>query len=156
MRHWLRIGILGFALLAPAGALAAEPKCELDATTCLQQFERMRRRPWLGVKFDTDSTGRMLVQGVVPGSPAQRAGVRAGDVLRGIEGQTPAQWFAGKAGWGPQERGSITILRGKSEKNLTVVYEAIPEELFARIVGLHMIDAHLAYMPHGSAATENH
>jgi membrane-associated protease RseP (regulator of RpoE activity) len=156
MRHWLRVGILALALLAPAGARAAEPKCELDATTCLEHFERMRRRPWLGVKFDTDSTGRMVVHEVVPGSPAQRAGVRAGDVLRAIEGQPPSQWFAGKAGWGPQERGGITVLRGHREKTLMVVYEAIPEELFARIVGLHMIEAHLAYMPHESAGPENH
>jgi len=156
MRHWLRLGILGFALLAPAGVLAAEPKCELDATACLQHFERMRRRPWLGVKFDTDSTGRMLIQEVVPGSPAQRAGVRAGDVLRGIEGQPPAQWFAGKAGWGPQERGGITILRGRSEKTFMVLYEAIPEDLFARIVGLHMVDAHLAYMHDAPVGAESH
>jgi predicted metalloprotease with PDZ domain len=156
MRPWLRLCVLGFALLVPVGALAAEPKCELDATTCLEHFERMRHRPWLGVKFDTDSTGRMVIHEVVPGSPAQRAGVRAGDVLRGIEGKPPAQWFAGKAGWGPQERGSITILRGAREKTLAMVYEAMPEDMFARIVGLHMINAHLAYMPHDSGAAENH
>ena len=156
MRRWLPICALGFALLAPGAASAAEPKCELDATTCLEHFDRMRRRPWLGVKFDTDSTGRMLIQQVVPGSPAQRAGVRAGDVLRGIEGKPPAQWFAGKAGWGPQERGNITILRGNREKTLAMVYEAMPEDMFARIVGLHMIEGHLAYMPHESGAPENH
>jgi len=156
MRHWLCFCALVFVLLAPGGASAAEPRCELDATTCLEHFERMRRRPWLGVKFDKDSTGRMVVHEVVPGSPAQRAGVRAGDVLRGIEGQPPAQWFAGKAGWGPQERGSITILRGNREKTLVVVYEAIPEDLFARIVGLHMIEGHLAYMHDESKGAENH
>lgn len=74
----------------------------------------------------------------------------------GIEGQPPAQWFAGKAGWGLQKRGSITILRGKSEKNLAVACEAIPEDYFARIVGLHMLEAHVAYMHDESGAAENH
>lgn len=108
----------------------------------------MRHRPWLGVRLDTDSTGRTVVKGAMPGSPAQRAGIRAGDELKAIEGQPPQQWFAGKAGWGPQQTGTITVLRGRHEKDLAVAYQTIPEDLFARIVGEHMIEAHLAYMPH--------
>jgi len=156
MRHRFAICLLGLALLAPVVARAAEPKCPLDPEQCLQEFEKMRHRPWLGVRMDTDSTGRMTVESVVPGSPAARAGVRKGDVLRGINGKPPADWFASKAGWGPAQAGRITVGRGRGETNLRLPYEAMPEEMFARIVGLHMVNAHLAYMPSDEATTENH
>ena len=47
------------------------------------------RRPWIGVKLGTPSTpggsasngAGVVVSSVVPGSPAARAGIRAGDVL---------------------------------------------------------------------------
>ena len=156
MRFRLAACLLGLALLAPVVARAAEPKCPLDPDKCLQEFEKMRHRPWLGVRLDADSTGRMEVVSVVPNSPAARAGVRKGDVLRGIDGKPPAEWFASKAGWGPAQAGRITVGRGRGETHLRLPYEAMPDEMFARIVGLHMVDAHLAYMPNEGATSENH
>jgi PDZ domain-containing protein len=156
MRHLITICLLGLGLLAPAIVRAAEPKCPLDPDKCLEEFEKMRHRPWLGVRLDTDSTGRMEVLSVVPGSPAAKAGVRKGDLLRGIDGKPPAEWFASKAGWGPAQAGRITVGRGRGETQLRLPYEAMPEEMFARIVGLQMVNAHLAYMPNPEATTENH
>lgn len=156
MRHRLTICLLGLALSAPVVARPAEPKCPLDPERCLQEFEKMRRRPWLGVRMDTDSAGRLTVGSVVPGSPAARAGVRRGDVLRRIDGKPPAEWFASKAGWGPQQAsGRMIVGRGRGEATLRLPYQAMPEEMFARIVGLHMVDEHLAYMPSQGATTEN-
>jgi membrane-associated protease RseP (regulator of RpoE activity) len=141
------------ALLWGAPASATESQCPLDLDTCLKQYQRMRERPWLGVRLEQDSTGNLVVMKVEPGSPAQRAGVRPGDVLRSIESQKPQTWFATKGGWGPRERGKISILRGKAEKELAIAYEAIPEAMFVRAVGVHMIEGHLAYM-HGSEPRE--
>jgi S1-C subfamily serine protease len=62
-------------------------------------------RPWLGM-FTTEAQGHMLVAGVAPGGPADRAGIRAGDVLVSVEGRLVAGmgemyrliWGAGDAG----------------------------------------------------------
>lgn len=62
-------------------------------------------RPWLGM-FTTEAQSEMLVAGVAPGGPADRAGIRAGDVLLSVEGEPVAGmgdmyrriWGTGDAG----------------------------------------------------------
>jgi len=140
-RWWVILG-----LLTALPSLAAEPPCPLDVATCLAQFELLRERPWLGVALDSDSTGRRVVTRVEPRSPAQRGGIRPGDVLQSIEGRPPAEWFASKAGWGPRARGHIEVLRGKRTVALEVPYQTIPEDMLAHIIGVHMVEGHLAYL----------
>ena len=145
--RWLPI----IALAISVPALAAERKCPLDLATCLNQFQRMRERPWLGVTVDRDSMGRFVIHSVEPKSPSQRAGIHPQDVIERIEGKPPGEWFAGKAGWRVGETGDIDVLRGKQPKSLKLRYETIPEDVFARVIGLHMVEGHLAYM-HDSPA----
>ncbi len=145
-----RIVVLVLLLLMPAvAAHAAQPKCPLDPETCLEQFALMKERPWLGVELHVDSLGHRAVTRVLPGSPAQRAGVKVGDELLGVDGKPPAEWFAGKAGWKTGDTKDVAVLRGGREKSLRMPCEAIPDELFARIVGEHMLEGHLAYMHPG-------
>ena len=134
------------ALLVAAPALATEPKCPLDLTTCLNQFQRMRERPWLGVVLERDSAGRFVVEGVETKSPCQRAGIRPGDVLERIEGVPPGDWFATKAGWRSGGSADIEVIRDDQPKTLKMKFEAIPEDVFARRIGVHMIEGHLAHM----------
>ncbi len=62
-------------------------------------------RPWLGVNAD-ERGGRLLVGRVTPGSPAEKAGIRRGDVIVGVGGEeTPTLaefyrklWARGAAG----------------------------------------------------------
>lgn len=44
-------------------------------------------RPFLGVRFDSEATGIAKVASVLPGSPADRAGLRAGDGLVEVAGR---------------------------------------------------------------------
>ena len=46
-------------------------------------------RPWLGLTTN-EVDGELVVARVVPGSPAERAGVQAGDVIAGVDGERPA------------------------------------------------------------------
>ena len=43
-------------------------------------------RPWLGM-YTQQAEGRLIVGGLAPGSPAERAGVHAGDLVLGVAGE---------------------------------------------------------------------
>ena len=44
-------------------------------------------RPWLGMYTQEQAEGRLTVGGIAPGSPAERAGVQAGDLVLGVAGE---------------------------------------------------------------------
>ena len=62
-------------------------------------------RPWLGVNAD-DVRGRLQVNRVTPGGPGEKAGIRRGDVIVGVNGEAPKTladfyrkvWALGAAG----------------------------------------------------------
>ncbi len=148
MRHhaWF---VLALSLFLPAGASAAQPRCPLPVDSCLARFGRMRERPWLGVFVEMDSTGGRIVRQVVPDGPAARAGIKPGDVLESIDGQAMPVFFAGRAGWKDGDRWRTVVRRGGRERALAMTAAHIPEEYFARMVGEHMLEAHLAYADTG-------
>jgi predicted metalloprotease with PDZ domain len=144
-RSSILIALFTTTLLATA-VRSAEAPCPLDLTTCLLKYERMKERPWLGVTLDVDSLDRRVVVEIAQGSPASRAGVRIGDVIENIEGMPAKEWFASKAGWKTGEHGDMAIARGGHSRIVHVPFERIPEDVFARVVGTHMIEGHLAHM----------
>jgi C-terminal processing protease CtpA/Prc len=146
-RFTLVLALLG-ALIAAPPAQAAEDKCPLDVATCLEMFARTRERPWLGVEFEMDSLGTPHVKNVVPGGPAEKAGLIPGDVIQRIDGQSPKEWFAGKGGWETSGQSACSVLRGGKTKDLKVEIQRMPEEMYARIIGIHMVEGHIAYMHH--------
>jgi serine protease Do len=61
--------------------------------------------PWLGLNTD-EVDGRLVVSRVSPGTPAEKAGLRRGDVIVGVKGERPKDlpdlyrkiWAQGAAG----------------------------------------------------------
>ena len=142
-----RLVLAAGLLLLPAVAAAAQPRCPLPLDTCIVRFGRTRERPWLGVGLHADSLGRRIVDQVLPGSPAEAAGMKAGDVLRTIDSRPPQEFFlAGRAGWKSGDRIPVEVLRAGRVATLSVAAAPIPEDVLARIVGEHMLEGHLAYM----------
>ncbi len=149
MRRSLAVLFAVVVLAAPARA--EQPRCPLSLSECMQQFGAMRERPWLGVEVVTDSlSGARVVRAVVPGGPADRAGVKPGDTLQQVGGVEPQLWFASRAGW---KRGwaegdatTLTVGRAGHEHVLGMRLGHIPEETLARMIGVHVLEGHLAWL----------
>ena len=62
-------------------------------------------RPWLGLNTE-ELRGRLFVSRVTPGGPAEKAGIKSGDVIVGVKGEQPKSladfyrkvWAQGSAG----------------------------------------------------------
>jgi serine protease Do len=80
-------------------------------------------RPWLGV-YSEEFEGHLVVTRVLPDSPAERAGMRRGDVILGVGGQSIGDqrefyqrlWASGAAGTDI----SLHVLQKKAVRNLIV------------------------------------
>jgi S1-C subfamily serine protease len=80
-------------------------------------------RPWLGI-YTAETGEGLAVQGIANGGPAERAGVRAGDIVREVAGEPVsgladfyrALWLRGPAGTGI----ALTVAREGGVKELTV------------------------------------
>jgi S1-C subfamily serine protease len=81
------------------------------------------RRPWLGM-YMADAQGRITVNGVAAGGPADRAGVATGDLVVAVAGERVASladffrqiWSQGPAG----TEIALTLARGGTPLHLQV------------------------------------
>ncbi|HEY3021992.1 MAG TPA: trypsin-like peptidase domain-containing protein [Solirubrobacteraceae bacterium] len=109
-----------------------------DVVPALRRDGRLART-WLGVYLSplTDdlaasvalpARGGVFVSGVVPGSPAARAGIGKGDVILEFDGKKvddkTLPWRVAVAGAG--RKVTVKIWRAKAEKKLDVVMERLP------------------------------
>lgn len=146
----------GLALLALALALPAvageekvqAKKCSLKAQECLDQMAtRFKNTGWIGVELDaTEDQPGYTVRNVVPGSPAAKADLRAGDILWSFEGTVlSAENDAAlmKARKEKLKVGSTVlyvIKRDGNEIPVKITLEAWPADLVAKYVGEHMLE----------------
>jgi predicted metalloprotease with PDZ domain len=148
---WFTIALVGLAASFPARAV--EPACPLPLEQCVTRYQHLRERPWLGFEVRVDSaTGARCIVEVVAEGPADRAGVKSGDLLQTLGGVDPQSWFAGRLGqdgWREGERVAITVRRGGHDETLTLQLGRIPETQVAAWLGRHVLEAHLAYMEEG-------
>jgi type II secretory pathway component PulC len=96
-----------------------------------RQQERLPRllspRPWLGVRVATGTGRGVSVEGVIPGGPADRAGLKEGDAIIRVEKtrvEAPADLQAAVAGYRPGETIRLVVNRGDSRQKIKVALGA--------------------------------
>ena len=133
-------------------ALAGESsykKCPDDTQTCLNKMvARLQGRGWLGIEYE-DEKGPSLwkVTRVVPGSPAEAAGFKAGDVLVSVNGigfarntDTRCVTCEGtKDIWKPGRKITYVVRRKANSVKLTPTLAALPSDVMAQMIGMHML-----------------
>jgi predicted metalloprotease with PDZ domain len=81
-------GTIFVALIAAATLIADGPKCNGAARECEQQIRQMLSgRRYLGATIEDRNPG-LVIKSVHPDSPAEKAGLKPGDLLIAINGKS--------------------------------------------------------------------
>lgn len=88
---------------------------------------------WLGVELALRPSGEpgVLVRGVVPQSPAERAGLEAGDIILSLDGERadrPAELVSLVTNRGAGDRVGIVLLRGGTTRLASATLEPLPTD----------------------------
>ena len=105
------------------------------------------RRPWMGEKLVTPRSGDpreviaagATIQSVVPGSPADRAGLRAGDQIVGVRGKTIRNvfdWEAQRLDMRVGESVPLAVERDGRTRTVNVTVADLPEVSAPRVTVL--------------------
>jgi len=135
-------------LTAAIPVLAAEgDPCPGEAGKCVEaMMENLSKRGWVGINMDKDD-GKVVLSAVVPDSPAEAAGLQAGDVLISVNGLAYAE-ANGKQiketyqSFKPGDETTIVASRDGTEREYTVTLGKLPQHIMAQWVGYHMIEGH--------------
>jgi predicted metalloprotease with PDZ domain len=138
-----------FALMTVALAVPAfaGEKCQAaDAQACLGQMAAMKDKGWIGLDLDKTDMTSVKVKSIIPGSPASKAGFAVGDIIVAINGASLTDKEAlmkAKGDWAIGQSVSYTIKRKDAERTLTAKLDRMPEDVFAQMIGKHMLEAHM-------------
>lgn len=124
-------------------------QCEESAGVCAEMMrEKFSQRGWVGINMDYNKeTHATVINNVVANSPAERAGFKKGDILRGLNGidYTEENEELLKEQYGsfkPGNTATFTVERQSIAVDLEVELESIPESILAQWIGQHVMDYH--------------
>jgi predicted metalloprotease with PDZ domain len=136
------------ALTVPAFAGGDYEKCASGTQECLDKMSaKMQNKGWVGVELEkNEDNGSMSITRVVPGSPAETAGLHDGDVIVAMNGLA----FGDEANheklskvWQsltPGKDVTYTVNRHGHDKDVTVTLANVPDDVMASWVGRHMLE----------------
>jgi len=142
---WFVAAALVAALAVPALAGSGE-KCTYETQSCLNHMSQGKDKGWVGLQYDKAEDGTVTVKAVTANSPAAAAGFQAGDVLAAMNGARMSDKEAmkkAKGEWKVGQTVSYTVKRAGAEKQLSVTLGKMPEEVFASMVGSHLLESHV-------------
>jgi membrane-associated protease RseP (regulator of RpoE activity) len=128
----LRLALLvGILTLCGAGAAYAVTTQFTGGTSSHEQAAASgSQHPWLGVEMVSSPSGGVLVAKVIPGSPAQAAGIRPGDVITQMDTEpiaAPAIAAAAIDGLQPGDHVDIQLQRGSGSLTAHVTLATQPK-----------------------------
>lgn len=138
MRHALPIALVLALGLTPLAAAT----CPYPAQECLDELAKMRNRGYAGVDLDSEAAAGWTVTQVQAGTPAASAGIRVGDVLLTIGGVRlgdEQDMPRLRDIMTPGNKVEFTILRDGKEKTFRLELIRMPDDVFERFVGEHML-----------------
>jgi S1-C subfamily serine protease len=144
--RWMAVA-LAATLAVPVVADEKGKKCDMDAETCCSKMAaELKNRGWVGIEMN-DEGGRLTVTRVVPGSPAESAGLRVGDVLVALNGtafgeKNKAEIKTSYKAMTPGTKATYTVQRDGKDRQIEVTLGKLPQEVLAQWVGAHMLEAH--------------
>lgn len=102
-----------------------------------QKAAELAARGWLGLATAKDEAGVVAVEAVEPGSPAEAAGFRAGDVLVAMNGvaltaENKEALKKAKSGLGVGKQVTYTVRRGAETRQIAATLAPVPAEVLAR------------------------
>ncbi len=154
MRNLLSTGTILVLVLSALPAIAGDEKvrCETELTACAEQIaSKYKNRGWVGINLDynVDSGGKTVLTGIFPDSPAEAAGLQAGDALIGLNGvaytqDNEKQLYQEYEKFKPGETITYEIERDGKQMSVNVTLARLPDKILAQWIGYHVLEAHLA------------
>lgn len=147
----------GTGIVALALALVSLPlwagekhKCTMDTQACLDKMAAsLKDRGWIGIEMDEKKgASGLTITRVVPGSPAEAAGFRVGDLLVSVDGVRFADntedrcvtCAVTKENWVPGRKVHYVVARNGANLGIDPILGPMPTDVLAQWVGKHMLE----------------
>jgi C-terminal processing protease CtpA/Prc len=143
--------VLALVAVAFGQVLAGEDchgkKCSMSTQACLDAMvAKLHDSGYVGVMLNVDeSDGTLSVESVIAGTPADAAGIKAGDVLVALNGariskDNHAAVEKARGDWKPGQKVTYTIQRDGSDREVSFALASMPADMLARMIGEHMAE----------------
>ena len=145
-RFLAAIALYGTLAGAPIVAGNSSKKCTMPLKECVDRMSSsLKTTGWVGIEFDNSivSNGGYKVLKVIPGSPAEKAGLQPGDVLYALNGvriaeENYAALAKARKEWTPGQSVTYTIKREGVDREIALTLAPMPADVMARWIGEHM------------------
>jgi len=140
------VALYGTLVGAPLVAGDSPKKCTMPLQECIDRMSSsLKTTGWVGIEYDNVlvPNGGYKVLKVVPGSPAEKAGLQPGDLLYALNGVRIAEenypaLAKARQEWRPGQSVSYTIKREGIDREITLTLAPMPADVMARWIGEHM------------------
>jgi len=127
-------GSLALLVLCLSTSAALAQLTDLKAEDCADRMTRtFIKKGWVGITPGYDDSGLIIVDHVFSDSPAEKAGIRKGDIVRGLNGQDrkscPQEFRKEYDSLRPNQSTDFDIERDGVRLSITVLVEPIPESV---------------------------